>query len=804
MKIATSKIILIIALLFSYNIIDAQTFTASPNQVLGQGTNINFTQSVIGVPTSSNDTYGLYEVRVSLSHPLTSEVSLALQSPSGTYVQLSYNNGAGANYTNAKFRRYADSSIRYTNSPYNATYMCYDNTFGDFTNGQNPNGIWTLVYYDNANNTAIGTLQSWSLTFAANPNTTALNNAHTNLPIFKINTPIGYIPQEPKTPGTIFIINNITGGNNYIGTPTTTLDLGIEIQGYTSSGGDKPNYDIELHTPAGLDTSYPLLGMNPESDYILKGAVTDEWMMKDALTFELSNRMKYYAPHTRYVELLINNEYKGVYILQEKIKRDSNRVSIKKLLPTSLSAPAITGGYILEINPNGDAPAWYSLYPGYQGQNLTNTYEYKIVYPKQDIIPTAQFNYIHNFTDSFETALHNTGFQNPITGWRKYADEKSIINFLIVSEYSNNYDTYGRSMYLYKENIVDGNKFKIGPPWDSDRGYSSDTGWVHINTHGYWIFPFWWQQLRQDSLFNKRLACRYQNMRKAEISDTAFTNFITNTDLYTRHALQRNTSLWQNYLAPINDFKTTCLNRMAWMDSKLSPVVYPANPLTNTTACVGSPVNIFTSNLFTYNFTPGPDTSYFTPTQAGNYIASVTSQYGCETKQPFTVIAQPTPSMIGNTLVCANTNSLYKINNIIGSTYNWSISGGSPITGCGSTDSLCIVLWTNAGIGSIQVTQQIANCNGSASKNVTINNCTATNDIVNPATIKLFPNPTKSIVTIETDKEINSIKLMDLTGKVLIETKSKTISLKEYQIGLYFLLIEHSNNETFLMKVAKE
>ncbi len=789
------------------NILYAQVFTATPNQVLAQGTTISFVQNVSGLPTTSNDSYGFYQVTINLTHPLTSDVRLFLQSPSGTFVTLAKNNGNGANFTNTKFKRYADSSILYSNSPYSSTYMCYDNNFAEFTNGQDPNGAWTLFYEDNVLNSFSGTLQSWSLHFIANPTNTSITNANSNLPIFKINTSIGYVPSDPKTQGTLQIINNtnLVNSFNATATPTTILNLGIETQGYTSSGGDKPNYDIELHNATGIyDTNYALLGLAPESDFILKAAVTDDWLMKDALTFEMSNKIKYYAPHTRYIELLINNEYKGVYIVEEKVKRDSNRVHIKKLASSSNAAPLITGGYIIEINPNSDPAAWYSQYPGYQGPNLTSSYEFKLVYPKQDSITPMQLNYIHNYTDSFETALHGSGFQNPVSGWRKYAHEKSFIDFLIVSEYSSNYDTYGRSTYLYKENITDGNKLKIGPPWDADRGFVADTGWVHIITHGYWIFPFWWQQLRQDSLFNKRLACRYNTMRKKELSDTSFTNFIDKTDALIRTALQRNTNRWQNYVAPVSELKTWCTNRLAWMDAHLSPVVFPPNPLTSTTFCVGTTINIFQGNQYSYNFIPGPDTSSFVPTTSGNYIASISSAYGCETQQPFTVITQPTPNMIGNTVVCANTNSLYKINSSTGSSYAWTINGGSVINGCGPLDTSCIVHWNNAGTGQIQVNQQIGTCSGSASKSVTISECTSTHNTLANTGIEIYPNPIKDVVNIRTNKYIKKVKIIALNGVVLLETKELFVDLSCLDSGFYFIQITDMDNTIYNAKIVKE
>jgi len=50
-------------------------------------------------------------------------------------------------------------------------------------------------------------------------------------------------------------------------------------------------------------------------------------------------------------------EYNGIYVLEEKIKRDKNRVDIAKLEPEHTNAPAITGGYMLSIDrSNGETP----------------------------------------------------------------------------------------------------------------------------------------------------------------------------------------------------------------------------------------------------------------------------------------------------------------------------------------------------------------------------------------------------------------------------------------------------------------
>jgi len=83
--------------------------------------------------------------------------------------------------------------------------------------------------------------------------------------------------------------------------------------------------------------------------------------MRDVLAYELSNKMGRWAPHTRFVEVFVNESatklgmenYAGVYVLEEKITRDKNRVNIAKLNPSENHEPEISGGYIFKKDHTG-------------------------------------------------------------------------------------------------------------------------------------------------------------------------------------------------------------------------------------------------------------------------------------------------------------------------------------------------------------------------------------------------------------------------------------------------------------------
>src|SRR5271169_5072739 len=86
--------------------------------------------------------------------------------------------------------------------------------------------------------------------------------------------------------------------------------------------------------------------------------------MHNPLIYQLSNDIGRYAPRTRFVEVYVNTtggpvtaaNYNGIYVLEEKIKWDVNRVDITKirsvdaLHPLDNSDPDVTGGYMAKVD----------------------------------------------------------------------------------------------------------------------------------------------------------------------------------------------------------------------------------------------------------------------------------------------------------------------------------------------------------------------------------------------------------------------------------------------------------------------
>ena len=115
-------------------------------------------------------------------------------------------------------------------------------------------------------------------------------------------------------------------------------------------------------------------------------------MIRNVLAYQLSNDMGRYASRTRYVELYLNGDYQGIYVLMEKIKRDNARVDISKLNPEEIEGDDLTGGYILKFD-------WFFTgdnIGGFQSENDGTTYNYH--YPKPSwALDSDNYRWSHHF-----------------------------------------------------------------------------------------------------------------------------------------------------------------------------------------------------------------------------------------------------------------------------------------------------------------------------------------------------------------------------------------------------------------------
>ncbi len=430
-----------------------------------------------------------------------------------------------------------------------------------------------------------------STTYLATPSwfVEPLNFSDSNLPIIVINTNGQSIGDDPRIVATMGIIDNGVGNRNSLTDAFTNYEgrISIETRGESSQMFPKKSYTLETQDASGNNLNAALLGMPPENDWVLYAPYTDKTMMRDVLAFKLGRDLGNYAPRTRYAELVINGEYKGVYVLMERIKRDNNRVDIATLQPQDIAGDEVTGGYILRVDKldANDYPGWKAT-PSLQlsGENDI-TFQY--FDPAGEELVDAQRNYIRNYMREFQSSLTTTGFTSA-TGYQKYLDIPSALNFILVNEIGKNIDGFVFSTYLYKTKDSDGGKLHMGPLWDFNLAFGNVDYLANAQFAPGWMWNdqyrmFWFRRMVQDPTFTNKLKCRWQELRSSFLTNDYFTNAIDSIATALEEAQVRNYQRWpilgvyvwpnqfvgETYAQEIAFIKQWTLDRLTWMDANM-------------------------------------------------------------------------------------------------------------------------------------------------------------------------------------------------------------------------------------------
>lgn len=802
----------LLLLLFLFSAVVRAQYVTVNQAIPDDGSTVTFDLVVSGLPAGIGTTFGLEQVCINMDHPYDDDMEVKLRAPDGTVVLLfSHVGGDGDNFTNTCLRDDAPTGIAGGTPPFTGTYKPMGD-MGLFNNGQNPNGIWTLIVHDTYAFADAGYLYGWGLSFGNNPATPFVFTS-SNLPIVKINSHGQGIPNDPKVEATFTITDNGPGQRNYVSDTVYSYQgkILVELQGFSGPSYPKKNYDFDLIDSAQNKVNAPLLGMPAENDWILKAEYLDISLMANPVTYEMTRRMGNYAPRRQYCEVMVDGEYVGVYNLTEKVKRDADRVNIARLNPEDTTGDELTGGYIIEMNINGDPPAWTSQYDAINTATHNHNVEFKEVYPKQDEIAPQQHAYIKSYVDSFETALmDNTA--DPHT-WRRMASEKSFIDFQIANEFSANYDSYGRSTYLYKEKITDGNKLHIGPVWDYDRAFADGTtqGWVWEITHGGWPFPFWWSKMNSDTVYLKKLWCRWTTLRMNTLSNDSFFAFIDSTHALLAESAARNFERWPelgvtDYDASVQRIKDFMTERLSWMDANITPhgAMLPQVSLSDTAACSAIIIGVDTATKLHYKWNTGDTLAHITASNTGNYTLSVKDDYGCSATAHTQVIVHPLPNAaFSATQTSVNTVSFTATNGGYNS-YNWQLGDGAVTTGASP-----IHLYADTGSYTVQLTVTDSNgCNSSVSNLVYVFGLSAI-EINYADAIEIYPNPFTDFieVSLPATGETATILLKDITGRVAASEKINATTIRmstgNFSAGIYFVEVKLKDAVTVVKMVKR-
>ncbi len=335
----------------------------------------------------------------------------------------------------------------------------------------------------------------------------------------------------------------------------------IKGRGNSTWGLPKKPYRLKF------DEKVSFLGEHKDKSWVLIPNWTDKSMLRNALSFYLGKMSNMdWTPCYHFVEVIFNGRYDGTYLLTEKVKVSNHRVAVGD------------DGFLLECNNWADREADATYFH-------TNYVDPAIVIKEPEDVQydDANYTYIVNYMSALERALFSSSFTNPSTGWQKYMDMDSFVDWYLIHEMAKNVDCmFNFSTFMHLER---GGKLKMGPLWDFDIAYGNlkESGSSYLK----WISPQgnlltqtkWYSRLMKDPAFVAKLKERFDFFYKHRNDVFMFLNdyadylrysVIENEDrwgtLY--HYTYKNADIWGSYKNEVQDLKEWLNTRFEWMKSE--------------------------------------------------------------------------------------------------------------------------------------------------------------------------------------------------------------------------------------------
>lgn len=345
------------------------------------------------------------------------------------------------------------------------------------------------------------------------------------------------------------------------GEPEWAGTADVWLRGRSSATSPKPQYGIELHDEAGEDASADLFAMGGDADWVLNGLYYDRLLVRNTLGFDLftSFTAGNYAPESRFCELWLDGEPRGVYGLYERIKRDDDRLAL-----ADSDAGDVFVAKLVESDRDWPNPA------GYGG--------WKLVSPND---PTDDaYDAIGAALDAWEQAALK-GDVSDTTGVFAFVDLDSAVDFVILQEVLKNHDGYFLSIYVAKDA---GQKIRF-VPWDLDLALGQPNYNDNPNPASWLSYrPALIDVMADSPVFRARLAARWAELRAGPLAEEALNARIDGYQATLGDAIDRNFEVWPieeidfyGFLTPMASYededahvRAFLHDRVAWMDGAIT------------------------------------------------------------------------------------------------------------------------------------------------------------------------------------------------------------------------------------------
>lgn len=241
--------------------------------------------------------------------------------------------------------------------------------------------------------------------------------------------------------------------------------VGIRLRGNSTMKARKQPYRIKF------DKKQSLFGLKSNKSWVLLADYYDQSYIRNYTAFTLADQFDNldFVPTPHHVALVINNEFKGLYLLCEQMDEKKGRANVDEDFDVSVDKEF---PFFVEMDANANFEGVTGI-DNFYVESVNNHVEIK--FPEADeryATDTSDivYDYIYEYINAVFTSLKtnekvDVSFRDNPVGFEDLVDINSVVDYYLINEIMINTDNPYKSIYFHK---TKNGKMEFGPIWDFD------------------------------------------------------------------------------------------------------------------------------------------------------------------------------------------------------------------------------------------------------------------------------------------------------------------------------------------------
>jgi len=374
-----------------------------------------------------------------------------------------------------------------------------------------------------------------------------------NLPILFLDT-TQRIVSEMKVPCTVRLMPTNSASSMNTGALTGV----VRYHGASSQMYQKKSYGLTL------DASVRWLGMKESKNWVLMAATVDRSLMRHKISYDLfralsSERGKRYAAASQFIEVKRQDQYRGVYLLMERVDR----------------------GLLEFANYDSNAPVHACIYKAVDhGADFSRTGHGSYEQREPNPLLGEYWKPLEDI-NGFVSRAPDTEFFDAANGIASRLDLDNTIDFHLLVLLTSNMDGYDKNLIIAR-NAPTAKEPKpkfFFVPWDYDATFGRN--WNATPTeYTAWLSNHLFDRLLNNASYRAKFAARWNELRQSTFSVESIHRMIDDNARTLGPAVKRNEARWHTLQGPypdhidfeqdIAEMKVWIVARLKWLDEEIA------------------------------------------------------------------------------------------------------------------------------------------------------------------------------------------------------------------------------------------